>query len=200
MKKLASMSLLAVALCGCFSGPQWKRQSFAFARPEDPPAPASTNVVSLGRVSISPLYQSRMFTYRTGENTYEQDPYAGFLIAPDRALAEALRWEMGAFGRMAEPGSAVASSLVAEVSINELYGDFRQADQLRGTMTLHFVVYGTGADGPGQIVFDKVCSRASPMARKTPAALMGAWEADLKEIMQQVSSEYAQANSHDSGR
>ncbi len=198
MKKLASISLLAMALCGCFSSaPGWKHQSFAFAQPDDPPAPASTNTVALGRVSISPLFQSRSFTYRTGEDAYEQDPYAGFLISPDRALAEPLRADLGALGRVVEPGSAVAPSLVTEVSVEELYGDFRKTDQPKGVMALRLVVYKEGEDGPGQVVFDKVCSHASPMAGKTPAALMAAWDADLKEIMQQVSSEYGQANSHD---
>ena len=61
-----------------------------------------TNLVVVNRLSISPLFQSRSFTYRTAENTYEQDPYAGFLIPPEQALAESIRASMrasGVFGR-----------------------------------------------------------------------------------------------------
>jgi hypothetical protein len=89
---------------------------------------------------------------------------------------------------------------VAEVSITELYGDLRQADAPRGAMSLHVVFYQPGEDGPGQVVFDQVCSHAAPMAAKTPAALMAAWQEDLKAITQQVSSAYAQTSAHDSGR
>ena len=40
---------------------------------------------------MSPLFQSRSFIYRTAENTYEKDPYAGFMVSPERALAEPIR-------------------------------------------------------------------------------------------------------------
>ena len=92
MKSLAPMLFVAAILCGCASGPRWTRQMFAFSLPSDTPATISnTNLVALRRVSISPLFQSRSFTYRTAENSYEQDPYAGFLIPPEQALAESIR-------------------------------------------------------------------------------------------------------------
>src|SRR5262245_21782940 len=124
MRDLAPILLLAAILCGCSSGPDWTRRAFAFSQPIDAPtANAKTGIVSLNRVSISPLFQSRSFTYRTAENAYEQDPYAGFLIPPERALAESIRSWMrasGVFGRVVNVGSGVTPTLVAEVSINEL--------------------------------------------------------------------------------
>jgi len=54
---------------------------FAFSLPADPPTTnAQTNIVALSRVSISPLFQNRSFTYRKAENTYELDPYAGLSV------------------------------------------------------------------------------------------------------------------------
>ncbi|SPE59514.1 conserved exported hypothetical protein [Verrucomicrobia bacterium] len=200
MKSLAPIFVAAI-LCGCASGPAWKRQLFAFSSPEDPPTSnAHTNIVALSRVSISPLFQSRSFTYRTAEDTYEQDPYAGFLIPPERALAESIRaWlrESGLFGRVVEPGSGLAPTLLAEVSINELYGDFRKASQPVGTIELHFIFYEVKDDNPGRIVLDQVFAHESPLAKKAPDALMAAWDADLREIMKQINSEYAKANSSD---
>src|SRR2546422_619084 len=143
MRSLALILLGAAILCGCASSPAWKRRVFAFSLPADPPIVNSpTNIVALSRVSISPLFQSRSFTYRTAENSYEQDPYAGFLITPERALAEPIRaWirASGVFGRVAESGSGLAATLVVEVSVNELYGDFRKASQPVGTMEIHFI-------------------------------------------------------------
>ena len=192
--------LAAAILCGCASGPAWKRQEFAFSLPTDPPAAnARTNIVALKSVSISPLFQSRSFTYRTAENSYEQDPYAGFLVPPERALAEPIRaWmrDSGVFGRLVERGSGLEPALVAEVSVNELYGDFRKASQPVATMEIHFIFYEVKDDAPGRIVLDKVCARETPLTRKTPAALMAAWDADLREIMQNISSEYAKAISN----
>ena len=200
MRCLAPIILTAGVLCGCSPGPGWQRRAFAFTAPADPPAAKNqTNFASLGRVSISPLFQSRSFTYRTGENAYEQDPYAGFLIPPERALAEAIRASLhasGAFGRVVDPGSALAPTLVAEVSVNELYGDFRKPSQPNGTMEIHFVCYEVKEGAPGRIVLDKTCVRGTPLARKTPAALMEAWDIDLRQIMEEINAEYAKASSN----
>src|SRR6185436_2234788 len=138
---------------------------------------AQTNIVALNRVSISPLFQSRSFTYRTAENSYEQDPYAGFLIPPERALAEPIRAWMrasGVFGRVAEPGTGLIATLIAEVSVNELYGDFRKASQPVGIMEIHFICYEVKDGAAGRIVLDKICAHSTPLSRKTPDALMTA--------------------------
>lgn len=183
------------ALCGCVSGPSWKRQSFAFSLPADPTRTNATDrVVALSRVSISPTFQSRCFTYRIGEDSYEQDPYAGFLIPPERALAESIRASMRAsevFGRVVEPGSGIMPNVIVEASINELYGDFRLAPRPVGTMGIHFMCYEVQDGEPRRIVFDKYCLQETALARKTPAALMAAWDQDLRAIMNQINSEYA---------
>jgi len=201
MRSLALILLATAILCGCASSPGWKRRVFAFSLPTEPPITnAQTDIVVLRRVSISPLFQSRSFTYRTAENSYEQDPYAGFLIPPERALAEPIRAWMrasGVFGRVVEPGSALTPTLVAEVSVNELYGDFRKASQPVGTMEIHFICYEVNDGTAGRIVLDKVCARETPLTRKTPDALMAAWDADLREIMEEINSEYGRANTND---
>ena len=201
MRSLAPLLLAACILVGCASNPRWKRQVFAFSLPADPPTTnARTNIVALSRVSISPLFQNRSFTYRTAENTYELDPYAGFLVPPERTLAGPIRAWMrasGVFGRVVEPGSGLTPTLVAEVSVNELYGDLRQASRPVGTMEIHFICYEVKDGDPGRIVLDRVCAHETPLARKTPKALMAAWDADLREIMGEINSEYSKAISND---
>lgn len=200
MTRVFAVLITIILFCGCVSGPSWKRQSFAFSLPPDPPATnPNDRVVALSRVSISPMFQSRSFTYRTGDNSYEQDPYAGFLIPPERALAESIRGLMrasGVFGRVLESGSAIMPTLVVEVSINELYGDFRQALRPVGTMGIHFMCYEVQAGEPRHIVFDKYCLQETPLARKTPGALMAAWDMDLRKIMNQINSEYSRLTSN----
>jgi len=201
MKSLAPLFLVAGIFVGCASDPRWKRQVFAFSLPPDPPTTnAQTNIVALSRVSISPLFQNRSFTYRIAENTYELDPYAGFLVSPERTLTGSIRAWMrasGVFGRVVEPGSGLTPTLVAEVSVNELYGDLRQASRPVGTMEIHFICYEVKDGDPGRIVLDRVCAHETPLARKTPNALMAAWDADLREIMGEINSEYSKAISND---
>jgi hypothetical protein len=194
MKIAVSICCAAALLCGCSSGPSWKSRTFSFSVPADPPTTnVPTNVIALNRISISPIFQTRSFTYRTGENSYEQDPYAGFVIPPERALAEAIRGWMragGAFGRVLEPGSGLTPAQVAEITISELYGDFRNPSQPVGRMELHFVCYEIEDGASGRVVLDRVCARETPLAKKTADALMVAWDTDLCEIMEEINSEY----------
>jgi hypothetical protein len=197
MKNPGIILLATAVLAGCTSGPAWKRQLYAFSLPADPPAThAPAGLVTLNRVAISPLFHSRSFTYRTAENTYEQDPYAGFLIPPERALAEAIRAWMrasGAFGRVVDPGSSLIPSMIAEVSVHELYGDFREAFQPVGVMELRFLFFELKDGNPGRLVLDKVVTRRMPLNGRTPDALMTAWDIDLREIMREIQSEYDKA-------
>lgn len=192
MRNPLPLFALAALLCGCVSPSGWKHESFAFATPAPSPTNgASTNAIALGRVTVSPLFQGRAFTYRTGPDAYEQDPYAGFLIAPDRALAEPIRaWlrSSGAFGRVIEPGSALPASTLLEASIDELYGDFTAPGRLSAVMRIHFVLYSNGGEGPGPVILDRAFSHDALLKNKTPAALMAAWDDDLHAIMDQLAA------------
>jgi len=194
------LSVVALAAGGCGSAPVWKRQTFAFSVPPDPPAAGPTNLCAVTRVSLSPVFQNLSFTYRTSENKYEQDPYAGFVAAPDRAIAEPIRGWLrcgGAFGHVLEPGSSLDPAMIIEPAVQELYGDLRKPSEDAGVMTIHFTVYDTAADGPGRVRFDKSFTARTPLAKRTPAALMTAWDTDLRQIMEQLNSEYAKAHPDD---
>jgi ABC-type uncharacterized transport system auxiliary subunit len=199
MRNFALILLLATLFSGCSSGPLWQRRVYAFSVPSDPQVTtAQTNLVALNRVSISPLFQSRFFTYRTAESSYEQDPYAAFLAPPERAIAEPIRhWirTSGAFGRLVEPGSGLVPSLTVEVSVTQLYGDFRKSSGPVATMELRWLVYELSDGSPGRIVLDRVYARETAVAKKSPAAIMAAWDTDLHQILEQLTSDYAQATS-----
>jgi hypothetical protein len=84
--------------------------------------------------------------------------------------------------------------LAVEVSIHELYGDFRNASQPLGRLALRFTCFELKDGATGRIVFDRVSAHGTPLAGKSPAALMAAWETDLREIMQEITSGYEKAN------
>jgi hypothetical protein len=204
MRIALSIILVAACLGGCATNPVWKRQTFAFSEPSAPPSKgAATNVVTLKRVSVSPLFQSQSFTYRVGEDAYEQDPYASFLTSPERAVAEAVRSWMrqgGVFGSLAEPGSELVPNMVVEATVNELCGDFRQPSSPAGVMEIHFVVYEAHDGFPGRVVLDKTYAHQSTLPQKTPAALMAAWETDLREITENLKADYVKAYSNAGGQ
>jgi len=198
MRTFAPIAIVAAVLCGCAFDSKWSQQSFAFTVPEDPPAAnPPKSIIALSRVSISPLFQGRSFTYRTGEDSYERDPYARFLVEPDRAMAETIRgWlgASGAFGRVLEPGSSLAPTLDAEATVNELCGDLRDPAHPVAALEIRLIIYKVTESGPGAVVLDRTINQQTPMAHKSPAALMAGWDADLREVMDQMMSDYAKAS------
>jgi hypothetical protein len=189
------------ALCGCGTNPVWKRQLFDLTVPTDAHvSPSRTNIVSLGHLSISPRFQGRSFVYRTAEDTYERDPYAGFLVSPERALAEPIRARLrnsGAFGHVLDPGGRLVPSVIVEADVSELDGDFRNPSHPLAEMAIHFIIYDVGPDGPGRILIDKTYAGRTPLARRTPADLVAAWDKDLIRIMNETSSDYAKTHPDD---
>jgi hypothetical protein len=90
--------------------------------------------------------------------------------------------------------------LVAEISVDQLCGDFRKPSQAVGVMEVHFTIYQNKDGTPGRVVLDKVFAQETPLTQRTPSALMAAWDNDLRQILEAVSSDYAKANLNDSGR
>jgi hypothetical protein len=101
----------------------------------------------------------------------------------------------GVFGRVVEPGSQITPTVILEASIHELYGDFRQASRPVGTMGIHIMCYEVQDGQPRSIVFNRYCFQQTALARKTPGALIAAWDQDLREIMNQINSEYEKSSS-----
>ncbi|MDB6065078.1 MAG: uncharacterized protein JWR26_1286 [Pedosphaera sp.] len=185
----------ALLLCGCASRrARWKRESFALDVPSVSQAgsAAHTNVLSLHRVTVSPLFEGQPLVYRTGEYSYEQDPYAAFFVTPNRMLEQCLRTYLRnghAFADLPDQGSSLKSSYSMEVSVSQLYGDFRQTNQLFAVLQLHFILYSTELASHGRVLWQREFSKRLPIAQRTPAALIAGWNAGLKQIMDEANTD-----------
>ena len=135
-----------------------------------PTTKSQTNVVVLSRVSISPLFQSRSFTYRTAENSDEQDPYAGF-DTPRAPLGESIRASMRRrrLGRVVEPGSGLTPKLVVEVRSTNSAAIFATRRSRRGDGD-RLICYEV-KDGTRGVSCSTRLRPETPLARKTPDAL-----------------------------
>ncbi len=188
-------TFLTLLLCGCASRSHshWKMQSFAIATPpSEPGSAAHTNILSLHRVTVSPLFEGQPFVYRTGENTYERDPYAGFFVSPNRMFEQSLRTSLGnghAFEDVLDPGSSLKSSCSMEVSVSQLYGDFREPNHPFAVLQLHFLVFSTDPANRGHVLWQREFSRRLPISHRTPAALLAGWNEALQQIMTEVNAE-----------
>jgi cholesterol transport system auxiliary component len=193
------LSIFGILFAGCLSKPALKRQTFAF---DNPPASNATfsksgGVVALQSVEISALFNHRSFTYRTSAEAYEIDPYAGFLVAPSRAVAIAIRaWLLnsGRFQDVVEPGSQITADKSLHVYVSELYGDFTKPDQAAAVLSLKMDLFKAGTDKKDRpVILQKDYSRRVPIIENTAAAIMAGWNKALTEIMTEASSDIATA-------
>jgi ABC-type uncharacterized transport system auxiliary subunit len=192
---LLSSLILVLVLCGCASRAKskWKKDEFAITTPASEAGPAAhTNVLSLHRVTVAPLFEGQPFVYRTGENSYERDPYAEFFVTPNRMFEQCLRVYLRnghAFADVLDPGSNLKSSCSMEISVSQLYGDFRQPKQPFAVLQLRFLFYSTEPDTVGRVLWEQEFSKQLPIAQRTPKALVAGWNAGLKQIMEETNME-----------
>ena len=187
---------LPLGFSGCLSRPALVRQTFALESPA--PDRATTNrgdgVLALRSCAVSPLFESRAFVYRTGAEAYEQDPYAGFMVSPNNALAIPVRGYLrnsGVFRDVVEPGSLVQPDRLLEVQVSELYGDFRSPGKPAAVLSLQFVFFRSGSGTSPAVFLDKDYSRRIPLAENTAARVVAGWNQALAEIMTEVAADLA---------
>jgi cholesterol transport system auxiliary component len=197
---LALCGMMSLQLSGCLSRPALLRQTFALTSPAsaDASAKTGTGVLAVRSCTVSPLFANRPLVYRLGPETYEQDPYAGFLVNPSDALAISVRSYLrnsGAFEDVAEPGSLLAADRWLEVYVSELYGDFRNPKQAEAVLTIRFVFFRAKQGGPNGVLLERSFSRRIPLTKNTAAAVVAGWNQALTEIMTQVAADLAAAKS-----
>ena len=171
------------------------KQTFAFSAPAIPATNvlASNRVLGIRNLQIAAPFEGRSFVYRTGEFSYVLDPYAEFLESPAEELMAPLRGWLrgnGDFSAVVEAGSALKPDTLVEVSVSQLFGDFRQPERPAAILTIRFVFFDATNGVPGKAIFQQEYSRNIPLNTPSAAALMDGWERALSEILAQVSSDF----------
>jgi hypothetical protein len=183
--------ILFAAVClltGCLARPHLDKQSFIFA-----PSPRSpTKVAPAGRalgirsLQVATPFEGRAFVYRTGEYSYESDPYAEFMVSPAEGLIYPIcGWwrETGAFRDVVDAGSALKPDTLVELHVGQLYGDFRQLENPAAVLTIRFVFFDAPNGVSGKVILQREYSRKIPLKTRTSAALIEGWNQALAQIL-----------------
>jgi cholesterol transport system auxiliary component len=194
------LALLSLS-SGCLSRPALRTQTFGF----DPPAVAapggaarSERVVSIRSLRVAAPFDDRSLVYRVGDFSYDADPYAEFLVSPSESLRGPIRsWmrQSDFFQTVVEPGSALKPNTVAEITVLELYGDFRRPPEAAAVLTLRFVLLDSPGGIPGKLAFEAEYSRRVPLKAGNAPALMAGWDEALKQILAQLGSDLRRLDS-----
>ena len=166
-------------LTGCLARPHLNRKTFLFDPPA-PPAPATapgSRVLGVRSLQVAAPFEGRAFVYRTGESSYERDPYAEFMVPPAEGLiAPICRWwrQSGEFRDVADAGSAIKPDTLVEIEVGQLYGDFRQLENPAAVLAIRFVFFDAQNGVPVKVILRREYSRSVPLKARTPSALMDA--------------------------
>jgi uncharacterized lipoprotein YmbA len=166
-----------------------------------PPAPSAKpvydDILALRNVMVAPQFDQRSLVYRTGETSYEEDPYAEWLIPPERMLGVGVRQWLRAgnfFRDVAEPNSYVLATRTAELQIMELCGDFRKPDEPAALLTFRFILLepdGERPGGSGKAVLVREFSKRPRLRTRTAAAVVQALEQALNESLSELGADLA---------
>jgi ABC-type uncharacterized transport system auxiliary subunit len=185
----------AFGMTGCLSRPALKKQTFTFSAPIISPTnvAAGDRVLGIRRLQIAPPFEGRLLVYRTGEFSYVRDPYAEFLDLPAEEMMAPVRgWlrDCGSFSAVVEAGSALRPDTLVEISVSQMFGDFRQPAHPMAVLTMRFVFFDAPKGVPGKVILQQEYSRSMPLDAPTATALMDGWNRALAEILAEVSTDY----------
>lgn len=198
LTRLVPVGLAALVLAGCLSRPNLEKELFLLTtKPGTTNAPAAIfeGVFGFEQVSVASPFRERALVYRTAESSYELDPYAEWLVAPEDMIeAAAGAWfrQANLFRDVAEPKSAVRRNLLGELHVTQLYGDFRASAKPAAVLELKFIFSSAEAD-PGQaVLLSKEYVRAIPIQERTAPALVAGWNEALIGILSEVTTDLSQ--------
>lgn len=195
MTSLLGLLSLAFVLGGCLTRPSIKTQTFAFTVP----LTVATNgapkghVLSIRTLQIAPPFDGRSLVYRTGDFSYERDPYAEFLSSPAEELVHSISGILSAercFSAVVGMGSAVTPDILAEMNISQLYGDIRVPGSPCAVLAMQVIFVKAKNGMPDKVILQRSYSRRIPVKSATAAAFMKGWNKALVEICAEAASDF----------
>ncbi|MGP8199970.1 MAG: ABC-type transport auxiliary lipoprotein family protein [Limisphaerales bacterium] len=197
-------TILCAAIClltGCLARPRLDKQSFIFAPPSPPVAKAASGsrVLAIRSLQVAAPFDGRSFVYRTGEYSYDRDPYAGFMTPPEEALVASIgSWfrEAGGFSAVVEANSALKPNTLVEIQVAQLYGDFRPSQQPAAVLDMRFAFFDGSNGVPGMVILQREYSRGIPLKARTAAALIEGWNQALVQILDSVMLDFYRADAN----
>jgi len=175
-------------LTGCLARPHLDKQSFIFAPPSiaTPKADSGSRVLGIRTLQVAEPFEGRSFVYRTGEFSYDRDPYAEFMVHPAEGLVLPISsWfrEAGGFSAVVEAGSALKPNTLVEIQVVQLYGDFRPSEHPAAVLAMRFVFFDAPNGLPGMVILQREYSRVISLKARTAPALIEGWNQALAQIL-----------------
>ncbi|VVM07739.1 ABC-type transport auxiliary lipoprotein family protein [Methylacidimicrobium tartarophylax] len=177
---------LCLPLFGCVSRPtRLPSETFDFAPSTGSSVKEgdSRPAIVLRSVRVVAAFAGEDFVYRATDYRYERDPYAHFLSSPELLIRTAVSDNLqasGLFQTVAGAGSAILTHTFAEISVRQLYGDFRPGRPPAAVIALRFLLIESPRGTP---LWERTIVRRVPIGERSASALMLGWNTGLRQIL-----------------
>jgi hypothetical protein len=174
-----------------------KEQMFAFSTPAltATNAAAGDRVLGVRTMHIASPFDGRSLVYRTGEFSFERDPYAVFLGPPAEGLEApvcGLLRAAGCFSAVVGPRNLSTSKpdTLVDITINQIYGDIRKPEDPAAVLALQVTFFGATNGLPGSVILQRNYLRRIPMHSTTAGALLAGWNQALTGVFAEVAADF----------
>jgi cholesterol transport system auxiliary component len=187
MIRAALLTLVLLFAAGCSSTPPPKPAYFLL----DPGKPPSMKALrtagvpataSVSFVDVAAPFAADGFVYQVNGHKWESDPYNQFLVSPADMMTSILRnWtrDSGLYGEVALPGTGGGQEYVIDCDLTELYGDFQNPSKPEAVVTIAAQLFHN-TDKGRVLVLRRILTQRTPVAARTPEALIAAWSEGLR--------------------
>lgn len=189
---LAGCMVLAMTACSIGKPPP-ATTTYIISLPGDAGVRADRlkDALRVASLRVAAPFAGRGLVYRFDDVRYVSDPYETFGSDPDAMLEGQIaeRLNIAApFHATLQPGSAVPTRYVLEISLMQLYGDFREGLPPAAVMTLQFTIIDTRGSAPS-LIYDRSISRCVQLQQAAPEDLVRGYGVALAGILSQLVSE-----------
>jgi ABC-type uncharacterized transport system auxiliary subunit len=190
---LAALGLLGCTATTLLERPMAEKQRFVLSAGSPAPEPrAIDSVLRVERVRVSPLFDSKGFVYRTGEDTFASDFYHEFFAPPGEVLREAvIDWlEAASLFTTVQTGSLPAPDWTLALEVERIYADRRDPAAPVAVLT----VMARLVDPSGlEVQLRRRYEQAEPVADGSAQALVDAWGRALGRTLAELAPDLRSA-------
>ena len=194
-KAFMSMTCVALVLMGCSFARRMPPVNL-YALDLSPYAIAPTQrrspeTLRLATVRVAAPFDSNTLFYRFDDVRYVSDPYHAFAAGPGEIVSnQVARWldAAGPFRDVARPGSLRPARYVLEISVSELYGDFRAGRPPAAVLNLGFALIDQSGSR-SRTVYERSISRTIDLPAASREELMRGYSRALSDALTQLTHE-----------
>jgi cholesterol transport system auxiliary component len=160
--------------------------------------PRRSETLRVGFVRVAAAYAGSALVYRLDDVRYASDPYHAFVADPGAILGSRMaEWldRTGPFSAVVPPGSAQPAPYVLEVTVGELYGDFRGGKPPAAVLSIQFALIDEASARP-KVLYERTIASRVNLPKASPDELVRGYGTALAEILSQVAPDLGARIAH----